>query len=128
MGTALYKIPVLESDIKMLSKNLGVYINSAKEGESEEFHKGLIKDFLSNTWYAPDYSVNTNGREDLVIFNGNDTGSKPAVIIEAKSPANVAEMFSVEKSNPCDIKETTELEHEIDRLVYALYGLSEDEI
>jgi len=70
LNTVFYKLPVLESEIQKLSKNLGIYINSAKEGESEENHKNLIKDFLANTWYSPSYSVNTNGREDLVIFNG----------------------------------------------------------
>ena len=99
LNTAFFKLPVLESEIQKLSKNLGIYINSAKGGESEEYHKGLIKDFFANTWYAPDYSVNTNGREDLVIFNGNDTASKPAVIIEAKSPTNTAEMFSETNQN-----------------------------
>lgn len=98
LNTVFYKLPVLESDIRKLSKNLEIYISSAKEGESEEYHKGLIKDFLVNTWYSPSYSVNTNGREDLVIYNGNDTSSKPAVIIEAKSPTNAAEMFS--ENNP----------------------------
>ena len=88
LNTVFYKLPVLESEIQKLSKNLGIYIKSAKEGESEEYHKGLIKDFFANTWYSPSYSVNTNGREDLVIFNGNDTSSKPAVIIEAKSPSH----------------------------------------
>ena len=100
INTAFFKLPVLESEIQKLSKNLEIYINSAKNGESEEYHKGLIKDFFANTWYAPDYSVNTNGREDLVIFNGNDTTSKPTVIIEAKSPTNTTEMFS-EKNQNC---------------------------
>ena len=100
LNTVFYKLPILESEIQKLSKNLGIYIKSAKEGESEEYHKGLIKDFFANTWYSPNYSVNTNGREDLVIFNGNDTTSKPAVIIEAKSPTNTAEMFS-EKNKNC---------------------------
>lgn len=99
LNTVFYKLPVLESEIQKLSKNLCIYINSAKDGESEEYHKGLIKDFFANSWYSPSYSVNTNGREDLVIFNGNDTSSKPAVIIEAKSPTNAAEMFSKNNQN-----------------------------
>ena len=99
LNSAFFKLPVLESEIQKLSKNLEIYINSAKDGEYEEYHKGLIKDFFANTWYSPSYSVNTNGREDLVIFNGNDTASKPAVIIEAKSPTNMAEMFSKNNQN-----------------------------
>ena len=76
LNTVFYKLPVLESEIQKLSKNLSIYIKSAKEGESEEYHKGLIKDFFANTWYSPSYSVNTNGREDLVIFMGTDLDSK----------------------------------------------------
>lgn len=99
LNTSFFKLPVLESEIQKLAKNLEIYINSAKDGETEENHKGLIKDLLVNTWYAPDYSVNTNNREDLVIFNGNDTASKPTVIIEAKSPTNKKEMFSETNHN-----------------------------
>ena len=36
LNTVFYKLPVLESEIQKLSKNLGIYINSAKDGESEE--------------------------------------------------------------------------------------------
>ncbi len=99
LSAAFYKLPVLQSEIEKLSSNLKTYINQGKYDESEEYHKGLIKDFLANTWYNPDYSVNTNGREDLVIYNGNGTESKPAVIIEAKSPANTSEMFSEKNLN-----------------------------
>ena len=99
LSATFYKLPVLQSEIEKLSSNLKTYINQGKDEESEEYHKGLIKDFLANTWYNPDYSVNTNGREDLVIYNGNGTESKPAVIIEAKSPTNTSEMFSEKNLN-----------------------------
>lgn len=99
LNSAFYKMPVLQSEIEKLSSNLDIYIKQGKANESEEYHKGLIKDFLANTWYSPDYSVNTNGREDLVIYNGSGTESKPTVIIEAKSPTNVAEMFSINNPN-----------------------------
>ncbi|MDO5767639.1 MAG: hypothetical protein Q4P83_08520, partial [Spirochaetales bacterium] len=55
LNTVFYKLPVLESEIQKLSKNLCIYINSAKDGESEEYHKGLIKDFFENSWYSPSY-------------------------------------------------------------------------
>ena len=53
LNTAFYKLPVLESDIQKLSNNLKIYIQSAKDGESEEYHKGLIKDFFANTFLKP---------------------------------------------------------------------------
>jgi len=70
-----------------------------KEGETEEYHKGLIKDFLANTWYNTDYAVNTKGRIDLAIYNGNTAEAKPAVLIEVKAPGNRNEMFSPERPN-----------------------------
>lgn len=99
LNSAFYKMPVLQSEIEKLSSNLDIYIKQGKANESEEYHKGLIKDFLANTWYSPDYSVNTNGREDLVIYNGSGTESKPTVIIEAKSPTCAVEMFSINNPN-----------------------------
>ena len=98
INPVFFKQPVPQKKIEKLKEAFSVYLSAGKPEESEEFHKNLIKDFLANTWFTPDYSVNTNGREDLVIFNGNSTNSKPAVIIEAKSPANSAEMFS--ENNP----------------------------
>ncbi|MDR2406684.1 MAG: class I SAM-dependent DNA methyltransferase, partial [Bacteroidales bacterium] len=62
-------------------------------GETEEFLKNLVSDFLKNTWYAPDYFINTHKRVDLVIHTGDDT-SPVAVIIEAKKPGNKYEMAS----------------------------------
>ena len=99
VSTTFYKLPVLKSEIEKLSTNFDTYIQNGKENESEEYHKGLIRDFLVNTWYSPNYAVNTNGREDLVIFNGTGIEAKPAVIIEAKSPTNTAEMFNEKNLN-----------------------------
>ena len=54
LSATFYKLPVLQSEIEKLSSNLKTYINQGKDEESEEYHKGLIKDFLANTWYNPD--------------------------------------------------------------------------
>lgn len=43
LNTVFYKLPALESEIQNLSKNLGIYIHSAKDGESKEYHKGKIE-------------------------------------------------------------------------------------
>lgn len=99
VNAAFYRLPVLQTEMERLKSNFEIYLKSGKADESEEFHKNLIKDFLANTFFTPDYAVNTNGREDLVIFNGNNAASKPAVIIEAKSPTNLAEMFSENNRN-----------------------------
>lgn len=41
----------------------------------------------------------------MCVFNGNTASAKPAVIIEAKSPTNVAEMFSAEHPNVKSLQE-----------------------
>ena len=99
VNAAFYRLPVLQAEMERLKNNFEIYLKSGKADESEEFHKNLIKKFLEDTFFSPDYAVNTNGREDLVIFNGNNAASKPAVIIEAKSPTNLTEMFSENNKN-----------------------------
>lgn len=100
LNASYSKLPVLAERIEKLRTNLKTYIELGKPDESEEYHKGLIKDFLSNTWYGDDYSLNTNYREDLVIYTGKDVSANAGVIIEAKSPANKSEMLS-EKNENC---------------------------
>jgi Alw26I/Eco31I/Esp3I family type II restriction m6 adenine DNA methyltransferase len=72
--------------------------------ESEEFLKNLVSDFLKNTWYAPDYFINTRQRVDLVIHTGNDT-APAGVIIEVKKPGNKGEMVSRNNLNTKAMRE-----------------------
>jgi hypothetical protein len=44
--------------------------------ETEEFLKNLFSDFLKNTWYAPDYFINTHQKVDLVIHTRSDTSPR----------------------------------------------------
>ncbi len=68
-------------------------------GESEEFGKNLLSDFLKNAYYAPDYFINTSGRIDLTIHTGKDSASPVGVIIETKKAGSAAEMPSRENLN-----------------------------
>lgn len=70
----------------------------AAEKESEEFYKNIIADFLKQTFYTPQYEINTKGREDLVIHTGKTTKEPVGVIFETKKP-NSPEMLSDAKSN-----------------------------
>lgn len=74
-------------------------LDRINDAESEEFHKNLVIDFLKKTYYDPNYFVNTKGRNDLVIHNGEKAKSTVGVIIEAKKPTNKAEMITVENIN-----------------------------
>ena len=74
-------------------------LDRINDKESEEFHKNIVSDFLKKTYYDPNNFINTKGRNDLVIHNGNTAKSSVGVIIEAKSPINKSEMVSVTKLN-----------------------------
>ncbi|OWV07479.1 Eco57I restriction-modification methylase domain-containing protein [Fibrobacter sp. UWH1] len=104
VNSAFLKLPVSVEkmeDFKLSLKNLYSKRNAARD---EEYHKGEIWNFLRKI-FEPDYSVQVNRPIDLAIFNGNTASAKPAVIIEAKSPTNVAEMFSAEHPNVKSLQE-----------------------
>jgi hypothetical protein len=88
-------------DFKLSLRNLYSKRNTAQD---EEYHKGENWNFLRKI-FEPDYSVQVNRPIDLAIFNGNTASAKPAVIIEAKSPTNAAEMFSAEHPNVKSLQE-----------------------
>ncbi len=99
LNKAFLKIKPSRSHIEDFKTNLIQILDSINEKESEEFHKNLVIDFLKKTYYDPNYSVNTKGRNDLVIHNGKDAKTNVGVIIEAKSPVNKTEMITVANLN-----------------------------
>lgn len=104
VNSAFLKLPVpveKMEDFKLSLRNLYSKRNTAQD---EEYHKGEIWNFLRKI-FEPDYSVQVNRPIDLCVFNGNTASAKPAVIIEAKSPTNVAEMFSAEHPNVKSLQE-----------------------
>ncbi len=154
LNKAFLKVKPNRIEIEGFKANLIQLLDRTNETETEEFHKNLIMDFLKKTYYDPNYFINTKGRNDLVIHNGNNAGSSVGVIIEAKKPTNKAEMIATEKLNLKAFQELVlyylrerithknlELKHlvvtninewfifdEIDKLVYKLYDLTQDEI
>ncbi|HSH53167.1 MAG TPA: TaqI-like C-terminal specificity domain-containing protein, partial [Bacteroidales bacterium] len=74
-------------------------LDTINENESEEFHKNLVSQFLKDTYYKNNHFINTKGRNDLVIHNGNKAKSTVGVIIEAKKPTNKTEMLRKDKIN-----------------------------
>ncbi len=99
LNKAFLKIKPIRSRIEDFKTNLIQILDSINEKETEEFHKNLVIDFLKKTYYDPLYSVNTKGRNDLVIHNGKDAKTNVGVIIEAKSPSNKTEMISQQNLN-----------------------------
>lgn len=99
LNKAFLKIKPSRTDIDLFKKNLINLLDNIKKPESEEFHKNLVSDFLKNTYFSPDHFINTKGRNDLVIHNGNDSESFVGIIIEAKNPSNKSEMIKTDDLN-----------------------------
>jgi len=93
LNKAYLKVKPSRSEIELFKKNLIGLLDGLDETESEEHNKNDLGDFLKNTFYHPRFYINTKDRTDLVIHNGADSKSFPAVLIEAKKPSNNAEMI-----------------------------------
>lgn len=99
INKAFLKIKPNRTEIERFKTNLIELLDRTNDTESEEFHKNLVSDFLKRTYYEPNHFINTKGRNDLVIHNGNKASTTVGVIIEAKKPTNKAEMITREKLN-----------------------------
>ncbi|MCT8341246.1 BREX-1 system adenine-specific DNA-methyltransferase PglX [Flavobacteriaceae bacterium TK19130] len=99
INKAFLKIKPNRTEIESFKSNLIEILDRTNDTESEEFHKNLVSDFLKNTYYKDNHFINTKGRNDLVIHNGNKAKSTVGVIIEAKKPTNKAEMLTKKKIN-----------------------------
>jgi hypothetical protein len=92
LNKAFLKVKPNRTQIEVFKTNLIQLIDRTNETESEEFHKNLVIDFLKKTYYEPNHYINTKGRNDLVIHNGDKAKSSVGVIVEAKKPTNKNEM------------------------------------
>jgi adenine-specific DNA-methyltransferase len=99
LNKAFLKVKPNRIEIESFKTNLIQLLDRTNDTESEEFHKNLVIDFLKKTYYDPNHFINTKGRNDLVIHNGNTASSAVGVIIEAKKPTNKAEMITTKKLN-----------------------------
>ncbi|MDX5478955.1 MAG: type II restriction endonuclease, partial [Cyclobacteriaceae bacterium] len=108
LNKAFLKVKPVRTQIEVFKDNLTRLLDHINESESEEFHKNLVSDFLKRTYYEPDFSINTKGRNDMVIHNGKDGKSPVGVILETKKPTNRGEMISFIKTNPLTHKPSPE--------------------
>ncbi len=99
LNKAYLKVKPNRSEIECFKTNLTTLLDRTNDTESEEFHKNLISDFLKDTYYKQNHFINTKGRNDLVIHNGQNANSTVGVIIEAKKPTNRAEMLLIDNIN-----------------------------
>ncbi len=99
LNKAFLKVKPNRTEIEGFKANLIQLLDRTNDTESEEFHKNLVIDFLKKTYYDPNHFINTKGRNDLVIHNGDKAKSTVGVIIEAKKPTNRSEMVTTDKLN-----------------------------
>lgn len=99
LNKAFRKLKPRRVDFDRFRKAAVQLLENVRDGESEEFHKNLISDFLKTSYFAPSYFINTKGRSDLVIHSGKTADSPVGVILEVKSPTNRSEMPAVGRLN-----------------------------
>ena len=99
LNKAFLKLKPNRIEIERFKTNLITLLDRTNDKESEEFHKNLVSDFLKDTYYKQNHFINTKGRNDLVIHNGNTANTAVGVIVEAKKPTNKSEMLTTEKLN-----------------------------
>ena len=104
VNSAFLKLPVSVENMEQFKLSLVNLYKKRDLTKDEEYHKNEIQAFLKKI-FNPDYDVQVNRPIDLAIFNGNNTTAKPAVIIEAKSPTNLSEMFSEQHPNVKSLQE-----------------------
>lgn len=85
--------------VEKFKENLSNLITQLKKNEHEEHHKNDVSDFLKNTFYNPEFYINTYDRTDLVIHRGKAATEPVSVMIEVKKPTNKSEMVTVENIN-----------------------------
>jgi adenine-specific DNA-methyltransferase len=99
LNKAFLKVKPNRTEIEGFKAHLITLLDRTNDTESEEFHKNLVSDFLKDTYYKQNHFINTKGRNDLVIHNGQNANSTVGVILEAKKPTNKSEMISTKKLN-----------------------------
>jgi adenine-specific DNA-methyltransferase len=99
LNKAFLKVKPNRTEIEGFKTNLIALLDRTNDTETEEFHKNLVSDFLKDTYYKQNHFINTKGRNDLVIHNGQNANTTVGVIIEAKKPTNKVEMLSRDNIN-----------------------------
>ncbi|MBK9257305.1 MAG: class I SAM-dependent DNA methyltransferase [Saprospiraceae bacterium] len=99
LNKAFLKVKPNRTEIEGFKSHLITLLDRTNDTESEEFHKNLVSDFLKDTYYKQNHFINTKGRNDLVIHNGQNANTSVGVILEAKKPTNRTEMMTTQKLN-----------------------------
>ncbi len=99
INKAFLKVKPTRIEIDKFKENLKKLHATTDPDKDEEHNKNLIRDFLNNTYYAQDYSINTKERIDLVIHTENNSNSDAGVIFEIKAPSETRDMLTKDNIN-----------------------------
>ncbi|WP_027004041.1 DUF7149 domain-containing protein [Hugenholtzia roseola] len=99
LSVAFLRMMPNRAEMDNFKAHLALLLDGCSETESEEFHKNLISDFFKDAYYKQNHFINTKGRNDLVIHNGQNAKSNVGVIIEVKKMTNKAEMVTKDNLN-----------------------------
>jgi len=124
LNKAYLRQSLKRDQIELLKANLGRMLERIRTDDHEEHLKNIVSDFLKDTWYKQTNEINISGRTDLVIHNGKNIPIPPATDVQ-KAP--IIERVQKILAAP-DGPDVPQLEAEIDRLIYALYNLTDAEI
>ncbi len=105
LNKAYLKVKHTRGEVERFKANLLTLLDQINHAETEEFNKNVLADFLKNTFYSPNYFINTKGRNDLVIHNNKTASDSVGVIIEAKRANNVSEMIKKDNINAKALQE-----------------------
>ena len=99
LNKAFLKQGIDRKTIENFKENFDKLLNNTNDNESEEYNKNLIREFMNDSYYKNDFYINTTGRQDLVIHNGDNANTPVGVIIETKKITNKAEMVFCDNLN-----------------------------
>lgn len=123
---AYLKAAYKETDTVLLDR---IYYLTSKKQDDDKYVLGVLNSKLINYWFEYYYST-TKVRGNYFDLNGNQIKSIPIAKASIQQKMNLSKIVDIilktKKSNPH--ADTSSLESEIDRLVYDLYGLTEEEI
>ncbi|MBS4000014.1 MAG: class I SAM-dependent DNA methyltransferase [Desulfobulbaceae bacterium] len=94
---AYLKQDIIQSDFDRFILALEDFFKKHNPTESEEHQKNNVVEFLKKAFYEHSNLINTKGRIDIAIYNGNSFNDTVGVLIEAKSTQNRNEMISGSK-------------------------------
>jgi adenine-specific DNA-methyltransferase len=72
LNKAFLKVKPNRTEIEGFKTNLITLLDRTNDTESEEFHKNLGFRLFKDTYYNQNHFINTKGRNDLVIHNGQN--------------------------------------------------------